>query len=96
MPDLAPMIAFSELSTPLSTEHFTHAPAGAIYGIEPTPERYRNPWLRPRTPVRDLFLSGSDMASVGVMGGFVGGVLCAVAAEPVRALRYLRGASRLR
>ncbi len=96
MPELAPMVAFTELSTPLSTEHFTRAPSGAIYGIEPTPERYRNPWLRPRTPVRDLFLSGSDMASVGVMGGFVGGVLSAVAVEPVRALRYLRGASRLR
>ena len=70
------------------------APAGAIYGIEPTPERYRNPYLRPRTPVRDLLLSGSDMASVGVMGAFVGGVLSAIAAEPVRALPWLRGASR--
>lgn len=95
MPALAPMLAFAELSTPLSTEHFTRAPAGAIYGIEPTPERYRNPYLRPRTPVRDLLLSGSDMASVGVMGAFVGGVLSAIAAEPVRALPWLRGASRM-
>jgi all-trans-retinol 13,14-reductase len=83
------------MSTPISTEHFTRAAAGSIYGIEPTPERYRNQYLRPRTPVRDLFMSGSDMASVGVMGAFVGGVLSAIAAEPVRALPWLRGASRV-
>lgn len=95
MPALAPMLAFAEMSTPISTEHFTRAAAGSIYGIEPTPERYRNQYLRPRTPVRDLFMSGSDMASVGVMGAFVGGVLSAIAAEPVRALPWLRGASRV-
>jgi all-trans-retinol 13,14-reductase len=74
----------------VSTEHFTRAPRGAIYGIEPTPERYRNRYLRPRTPVQGLFLSGADMASVGVMGAFVGGVLGAAASEPLAVTQYLR------
>jgi all-trans-retinol 13,14-reductase len=90
MPGLRDKVAFVELSTPLSTEHFTRAALGAIYGIEPTPERYRTRALRPRTPIPGLYLSGSDMASVGVMGAMVGGALAAVAAEPVRAIRWLR------
>jgi all-trans-retinol 13,14-reductase len=91
LPGLRPFVAFTELSTPLSTEHFTRAASGAIYGLEPTPERYKNPWLRPRTPVRNLFLSGSDMATVGVIGAMVGGLLAAVAAEPVGGIKYIRG-----
>jgi len=90
MPELRPMVSFVELSTPISTEHFTRAPRGAIYGIEPTPERYQNRFLRPRTPIEGLFLSGADMASVGVMGAFVGGLLCAAAMEPVGVAKYLR------
>ena len=45
---------------------------------------------RPRTPIRDLFLSGSDVATVGVIGAMMGGLLCAASAEPIGALRYLR------
>jgi all-trans-retinol 13,14-reductase len=94
MPALAPFVAHAELSTPLSTEHFTRAPSGAIYGLEPTPERYRTASLRPRTPVRGLYLSGSDVASVGVMGAMLGGLLAATAAEPIDALRYIGAAIR--
>lgn len=90
MPDLEPLVAYAELSTPLSAEHFVKATKGAIYGLEPTPERFRNPWLRPQSPVRDLYLAGSDMASGGVMGAFVGGVLAAAAAEPLPAISLLR------
>lgn len=90
MPELEPFVAYTELSTPLSTDYFTRAPKGAIYGIEPTPERFHNRWLRPQTPVKNLFMSGGDMATVGVIGAFVGGVLAATAAEPLGAIRYIR------
>jgi all-trans-retinol 13,14-reductase len=33
-PALAPMIRFHELSTPLTQQHFTRSPGGAMYGIE--------------------------------------------------------------
>lgn len=91
MPALRPLVAYHELSTPLSTESFTRATHGAIYGIEPTPERFENPWLRPKTPLPGLYLAGSDMGMVGVVGAFVGGILAALAAEPIGTLRYLRG-----
>lgn len=94
MPGLEPMIAWAELSTPLSTEHFARATDGAIYGIEATPVRFENRWLRPRTPVRGLFLSGCDVSSAGVMGAMAGGLLAGLAAEPVSGLRYLVAASR--
>ncbi len=43
----------------------------------------------PRAPVRDLFFSGSEVATVGVIGAMMGGVLAAVSAEPVDAVRFL-------
>jgi all-trans-retinol 13,14-reductase len=90
MPGLESLVAYAELSTPLSAEHFVRATRGAIYGLEPTPERFANPWLRPASPVRDLYLAGSDMASGGVMGAFVGGLLAVVAAEPWATVALLR------
>lgn len=91
LPGLRDKIAFSELSTPVSTDHFVRPMAGSIYGLEPTPERFANPDLRPRSPVRDLFFAGSEVASVGVIGAMMGGVLAATSAEPVAAVKYLRG-----
>jgi len=90
LPGLESMVDYVELSTPLSTDNFTRPIAGSIYGIEPTPERFRNPWLRPRSPIGNLYFSGSEVASVGVMGAMVGGVMAALAAEPLAVLNYLR------
>jgi all-trans-retinol 13,14-reductase len=90
IPGLRDKVKYAELSTPLSTDHFCRPTRGAIYGIEPTVERYRNPWLRPRSPIPGLWFSGSDVASVGVMGAMGGGQLCALAIEPIQVLRYLR------
>lgn len=89
-PALKPLLAFAELSTPLSTEHFTRAANGAIYGIEPTPARFATRSLRPHTPIPGFYMSGSDMATVGVIGAMMGGVLSAVAAEPFSAMPWLR------
>lgn len=89
MPELADMIVHAELSTPLSTEHFVRPYAGSIYGLEPTPERFRNPWLRPRSPIPGLFFAGAEISTVGVIGAMMGGVLAAVSAEPVAAIKLL-------
>lgn len=89
MPGLRDKVAFVELSTPLSTDHFVRPIAGSIYGLEPTPERFANPWLRPRSPIPGLYFAGSEVSTVGVIGAMMGGVLATLAAEPARALRYL-------
>jgi len=90
MPALRPYIDVVELSTPVSTEHFTRPMAGSIYGIEPTPERFACKWLRPRSPVPGLFFAGSEVATVGVIGAMMGGVLAAMSAEPIATMRLMR------
>jgi all-trans-retinol 13,14-reductase len=54
-----------ELSTPLSTEHFANAPRGEMYGLAHTPRRFDSRDLGPRTPIRNLFLTGQDVGMCG-------------------------------
>ena len=90
LPELKPMLDYAELSTPITTDHFVRPVQGAIYGIEPTPERFACPHLKPRSPIDGLYFSGSDVASVGVIGAMMGGVLCATAARPRAAMKLIR------
>lgn len=90
MPDLKPMLEFTELSTPLSTEHYTRSYEGSIYGLEPTRERFKNPWLRPRTPIKNFYLTGCDTGTAGVMGAMLGGVLCAASVAPFQFWKVIR------
>lgn len=76
-PGFRDLVEYSEAGTPLTFEYFTAAPAGAIYAFPGTPEKYRTSWLRPDTPVRNLYLTGSDAAQHGIMGALMGGVLAA-------------------
>ena len=90
MPGLRHKLAFSELSTPLSTDHFVRPSAGSIYGLEPTPARFRNQDLRPRSPIPGLFFGGTEVSLVGVMGAMMGGVLAVTTMEPRGAMRLMR------
>lgn len=81
-PKLTRMIAYSELSTPLSTEHFVQRARGAVYGLETTPKRFLSRALDIRTPVKGLYLSGQDVVTPGVAGAMMGGVLAAATIDP--------------
>ncbi|MCB9641012.1 MAG: NAD(P)/FAD-dependent oxidoreductase [Myxococcales bacterium] len=94
LPALRPMLDHVELSTPLSTDHFCRPLHGSIYGLEPTPQRFKNRNLRASTPVKGLFFSGSEVASVGVIGAMMGGVLGATAAAPSAMTKLLRQVSK--
>jgi all-trans-retinol 13,14-reductase len=87
-PQLEPYVDHVELSTPLSTHHFTGAHRGSIYGLGTEPERFTDGTLMPRTAIRGLYLAGSDAGTPGITGALIGGVLAAVAAEPIRGGRY--------
>ncbi len=89
-PGLKPLLDHHELATPLSTDFFCKPVNGSIYGLAHTPERFADPWLKCKSPLPGLFLSGSDVSSCGVMGAFMGGLLCGIAMEPARALSWLR------
>ena len=79
VPVLAGKIDHAELSTPLSTRHFMNYQQGEMYGLSGTPERFRLRCLTPVTPIRDLYLTGQDVTSLGVTGALFGGVLTASA-----------------
>ena len=72
-------VEIAELSTPLTTTNFAAHPDGAIYGLAHSPARYQQRWLRPRTPIKGLYLTGADVVSAGLMGGMMGGFVCASA-----------------
>jgi all-trans-retinol 13,14-reductase len=74
-PQLRGKVAYQELSTPLTTRHFANFSHGEIYGLEQSPSRFEQRWLRPKTPIKGLYLTGADVCSAGVAGGLFGGVL---------------------
>jgi phytoene dehydrogenase-like protein len=74
-PGFKALVDYCEVSTPLSVEHFTGHRRGSVYGIPATPERFRLRYLGVATPVRNLYLTGSDVASLGIMGAMMGGVV---------------------
>jgi all-trans-retinol 13,14-reductase len=79
VPAVRGRIDYAEVSTPLSTRHFANYQHGEIYGLSATPARFRVRSLGARTPVRNLFLTGSDICSSGVAGAMFGGVITASA-----------------
>ncbi len=77
VPQIKGHIILSEISTPLSTKHFSSYQEGEIYGLEHTPRRFRLNSLRVHTPIKGLYLTGQDIISVGIGGALFSGVLAA-------------------
>lgn len=88
-PDLAKMVVYKELSTPLSTVSFTGHREGAFYGLDVTPDRVFCGGLRAATPIPGLFLSGQDVCSPGIPGALMGGILAAASVD-AKAFEFLR------
>ncbi|SRX55522.1 NAD(P)/FAD-dependent oxidoreductase [Aequorivita sp. CIP111184] len=78
-PQIEGNIVASEVSTPLSTENFTNYKSGEIYGLAHSPERFKLSFLRPKTKIKGLFITGQDITLVGVAGAMLSGILCATA-----------------
>lgn len=72
-------IVYQELSTPLSTQHFTAYQSGEIYGLSHDPDRFEQRFLKPKTPIGGLFLTGQDICTCGIGGALVSGFLTASA-----------------
>lgn len=77
IPGLSALVEYAELSTPLTVEHYTSHPGGHFYGLPATPLRYKSHLSGPRTPIKGLFLSGSDAGCLGIVGAMMGGVAAA-------------------
>lgn len=78
-PQIKDKIDYYEVSTPLSAAYFSNHTKGEMYGVAHTPERFKQRFLKPHTPVKNLYLSGQDVMIASIAGGLMGGVLCASA-----------------
>ncbi len=76
LPQTKGKVDFYELSTPLSTKHFQGYPNGEMYGLESSPARFKNRFIKPRTPIKGLFLAGQDIVCSGVGGGIMSAIIC--------------------
>lgn len=79
LPHLRGHVDYYELSSPLTTKHFVNYDQGEIYGIDHTPKRFRQRFLKPGTPIKNFFLTGQDIVTAGVAGALFAGVLTASA-----------------
>ncbi len=77
MPQVKGHVDHYELSTPLTTQHFINYDKGEIYGLDHTPSRFRQKFLKPRTPIKNFYLTGQDIVTAGVAGALFSGVLTA-------------------
>lgn len=76
IPGFKDNVAFTELGSPLTNEHYENSFQGEIYGVPATPERIQAPWVSPKTPVKNLYLVGADAAAHGVVGALWSAVSC--------------------
>ncbi|MEW6778094.1 MAG: FAD-dependent oxidoreductase, partial [Bdellovibrionota bacterium] len=77
LPQTRGKVAYHELSTPLSVQHFSNYAKGETYGLSHGPERFTQNFLRVRTPVDGLYLTGQDLVTCGVTAALMGGVFTA-------------------
>jgi all-trans-retinol 13,14-reductase len=47
--------------------------------LDHPPERFTKEFLKPKTPIKNLFLTGQDIVTVGIGGALMSGVLTASA-----------------
>jgi all-trans-retinol 13,14-reductase len=74
-PQLRDTVDYYEISTPLSTNWFGGYQRGELYGLAHTHERLKQDWLRPRTKIPGLWLTGQDVLTCGVTGAMMAGLI---------------------
>ena len=79
LPQVKGKINCYELSSPLTTQHFVNYEKGEIYGLDHSPSRFRQSFLKPRTPIKNFYLTGQDIVTAGIGGALFSGVLSAKA-----------------
>ncbi|MFF9473504.1 phytoene desaturase family protein [Streptomyces roseolus] len=77
-------VAYHELGTPLTAEHFTRWRGGSLYGLAKDVAGFGDGTrpgladrLRPRTEFEGLYLAGQDVLAGGFLGAATGGLLAA-------------------
>lgn len=79
-----------ESATPLTMKKYCNYRHGETYGLEPSPSRFDQKWLRAQTPIKNLYLSGQDVLFAGVCGALMSGAITALCVSPVKTARAFR------
>ena len=77
VPEIQNAMDYYELSTPLSVRDMAHYPKGEMYGLDHSSQRFRQDWIRPKSRVKNLFLTGQDITTVGLTSALFSGLLTA-------------------
>ncbi len=75
-PQLIGKIDYYHVSTPLTNQHYIGSVDGESYGYAATAEHIANaPFIRPKTNIDGLYLTGQDVATIGFGGALQGAVI---------------------
>ena len=77
VPDIKSSVDYMELSTPLTIRDLANYQQGEMYGLYHTPQRFRQRWLKPRTEIKNMFLTGQDITTAGITSALFSGLLTA-------------------
>ncbi|XP_062874655.1 all-trans-retinol 13,14-reductase-like [Trichomycterus rosablanca] len=78
-PKVKDRIEYTDAGTPLTNQHYIASPKGEIYGADHDIARFTADvcaTIRPRTPIKNLFLTGQDVALCGFAGAISGAMIC--------------------
>jgi len=65
-----------EMGTPLTNQFYLGCLDGEGYGLDSNASRYSNiDMLRPQTTIKNLYLTGQDICTLGFTGALMGGIL---------------------
>ena len=93
VPQAKEAMAYSELSTPLSVKSLANYPKGELYGIDHTPNRFHQKWLKPKSEIKNLYLTGQDVLTVGVTSALFSGLVTASAITKKNLMKELFSSS---
>ena len=89
LPQLKEKVELYEFSTPLTAKHFSNYKQGSLYGIDHNTKRFRQNFLRPKTKIKNLYLTGQDIVTAGVGAALFSGLITAIAITGVNFIKKI-------
>ena len=89
VPEVKGKVDYYELSTPLSTEYFNKYQHGELYGLDHDPARFAEKWMKPKSPIENLYITGQDILFAGVASALASGAMTATEMLGVNIIKTL-------
>ena len=71
-------VDFTMVGSSLTFNYYLRSHRGEVYGLESHPERFQaDDWLRARSAVPGLYMTGQDVTTLGVTGALMSGIITA-------------------